>query len=83
MWTTRSVHSRFYLIALLGNTPTTPIWNLIMKTFTVNEKSTKREILEGCEDYISYMEETMCHKSHIRNLVLVAFVIGVMSGLGI
>ena len=54
-----------------------------MNTFKINERKTKKQIIDASMEYISQLEEHTCPKSHIRNIAAIAFVIGVLSGLGI
>jgi hypothetical protein len=54
-----------------------------MNTFKINERFTKKQIIEGAYEYINQLEENTCSKTHIRSIAAIAFVIGVLSGLGI
>lgn len=54
-----------------------------MNTFKINERFTKKQIIDGAYEYINQLEDNTYPKSHLRNIAVIAFAIGVLSGLGI
>ena len=54
-----------------------------MKTFTINQRNTKQEIIDGCEEYLAHVEETTLPKDYVWKFGCIMFVIGVLSGFGV